>query len=303
MNFESSHERHDRRVRASRRQFYCGLVALGMALPCGAQNSDPAHEDWLVLFNGRNLDGWTPKITGHELGDNFANTFRVENGLLQVRYDGYDKFNGQFGHLFYREPFSFYRLVVEYRFVGEQAPQPPGAWALRNSGAMLHSQDPHSMLRDQNFPISIEAQFLGGLSDGKARPTLNMCSPGTEIVYQGRIHPDHCLNSTSPTIDGEEWVHAEMIVLGSAQITHFVNGQQVLQYALPQFGGGAVANFDPKAKRDGELIDHGYIALQSESHPIDFRKVELLPLIGCMDPSAKNYKRYYVKSAPALCKY
>ena len=301
-------QRGQNRSRSTRGQdrraaFYCGLLVLGMALPCWAQNSDAGREEWLTLFNGRDLSGWTPKITGHDLGDNFAKTFRVEDGMIKVRYDGYRKFDGQFGHLFYRDPFSYYRLVVEYRFVGEQAPEPPGTWALRNSGAMLHCQDPKSMGRDQNFPISIEAQFLGGLSDGKPRPTLSMCSPGTEVVYEGRIFPEHCLTSSSPTLDGDQWVRAEMVVLGGAQITHFVNGQQVLQYALPQFGGGAVSNFDPKAKPDGELIDHGYISLQSESHPVDFRKVELLPLIGCMDPSAANYKKYYVKSAPALCKY
>jgi hypothetical protein len=283
--------------------FYCGVLALGIALPGWAQNKDSDREEWITLFNGRDLTGWTPKITHHDLGDNFANTFRVEDGLLKVRYDGYKAFDKQFGHLFYKDPFSYYRLVVEYRFVGEQAPQGPGAWALRNSGAMLHSQDPKTMLRDQDFPISIEAQFLGGLSDGKARPTVNMCSPGTEIVYDGRIYPEHCLNSTSPTLDGDQWVRAEMIVLGAGEIIHLVNGKEVMRYALPQFGGGAVSPFDPKAKPDGQLIEKGYISLQSESHPIDFRKVELLPLVGCMDPKARNYKRYYVKSDARQCKY
>ncbi len=289
--------------RAARAAFYCGLVGLGMALPCTAQTTAADQEEWIALFNGRDLTGWTPKITRHDLGDNFANTFRVEDGLLKVRYDGYKAFDKKFGHLFYKDPFSYYRLVVEYRFVGEQAPQGPGTWALRNSGAMLHGQDPKTMLRDQDFPISIEAQFLGGLSDGKARPTANMCSPGTEIVFDGKIYPEHCLESTSPTLDGDQWVRAEMVVLGAGEIIHYVNGKEVLRYSLPQFGGGAVSPFDPKAKPDGQLIDHGYISLQSESHPIDFRKVELLPLVGCMDQKAKNYKRYFVKSDSKQCKY
>ena len=283
--------------------FYFGLIALSTSVSASAQTNDPDREEWITLFNGRDLTGWTPKITHHDLGDNFANTFRVEDGLLKVRYDSYKTFDTQFGHLFYKDPFSYYRLVVEYRFVGDQVAGGPGAWALRNSGAMLHCQDPKSMLRDQDFPISIEAQFLGGLSDGKARPTVNMCSPGTEIVFNGHIYPEHCLNSTSPTLDGEQWVRAEMVVLGSGEIIHYVNGKEVLRFALPQFGGGAVSPFDPKAKPDGQLIDHGYISLQSESHPIDFRKVELLPLIGCMDSKARNYKRYYVKSDASQCKY
>jgi hypothetical protein len=192
---------------------------------------------------------------------------------------------------------------VDYRFVGNQAPGHPGAWAFRNSGAMLHSPDPRTMPRDQTFPISIEAQFLGGRGDGKPRSTANMCSPGTEIVYQGTIYPDHCLNSQSKTFDGDQWVRAELVVHGSGNITHYVNGEKVLEYSQPQFGGGVVDNYDTTVKLDGRLIDGGYISLQSESHPIDFRKVELLNLAGCTDKAAINYKSYYVKAVPEECKF
>lgn len=265
----------------------------------------PAPEaDWIQLFNGRDLSGWTPKITHHDLGDNFADTFRVEKGVVQVRYDKYPPtFENRFGHLFYRTPYSYYRLVVEYRIVGEQAKGGPGSWALRNSGVMVHSQDPRSITREQDFPISIEVQFLGGNSDGKQRPTMNVCTPGTEIVVNGSLYPDHCLSSTSRTFDGDQWVRAELLVLGAGQITHFVNGEKVLDYALPQFGGGVVHNHDPAAQPTGKLIEGGYIALQSESHPVDFRKVALLNLAGCMDSKASNYRAYYVKSEPAACKY
>jgi hypothetical protein len=159
------------------------------------------------------------------------------------------------------------------------------------------------MTKEQDFPISIEAQFLGGLSDGKPRPTLSMCSPGTEIVYKGEIYPKHCLPSASKTYDGDQWLQIELIVIGGAHITHIVNGENVLEYSLPQIGGGVVANFDPKAKPDGELISGGYLALQSESHPIDVRKIELLDLEGCMDPKAKNYRKYFVHSMPKSCTY
>lgn len=289
--------------RTARSGCFVFILAALSAGAAAAETPAAGEEEWIVLFNGRDLDGWTPKITGHALGDNVANTFRVEDGLLKVRYDQYKAFDGRFGHLFYKAPFSYYRLVVEYRFVGEQAPKGPGGWALRNSGVMLHSQDPRTMGREQDFPISIEAQFLGGLSDGKARPTMSVCTPGTEVVYQGAIYPKHCLSSTSKTFDGDQWVRAEVLVLGSAQITHFVNGEKVLEYALPQFGGGDVSHFDPAAKPDGKLIEGGYLSLQSESHPIDIRKVELLDLAGCMDRGADNYKRYYVKSVPERCVY
>lgn len=280
------------------------FLLLAVLLAGSAAAETPAEkEEWISLFNGRDLAGWTPKIAGHALGDNFANTFRVEDGLLKVSYDQYESFGKKFGHLFYKDPFSYYRLVVEYRFVGEQAPHGPGVWALRNSGAMLHSPHPRTMGLNQDFPISVEVQFLGGLSDGKARSTMNLCTPGTDVVYEGSIYPEHCLSSASKTFDGDQWVRAEILVLGSGQITHVVNGEEVLEYALPQFGGGAVADFDPADKPDGKLIEGGYISLQSESHPIEFRKVELLNLAGCMDNSASNYKRYYVKSQPESCVY
>ena len=282
----------------------CALLTASAAL---AQSkpavTPPSPEKWIELFNGRDLSGWTPKISQHELGENFADTFRVENGVLQVRYDKYQSFGTQFGHLFYKTPYSYYRLVIEYRFVGEQAKGNPGAWAFRNSGVMVHSQDPRTMTRDQDFPISIEAQFLGGKSDGKPRPTLNMCSPGTEVVVDGKLYPEHCLSSASRTYDGDQWVRAEMVVLGAGQITHIIDGQKVLEYALPQFGGGVVNRHDPAAQPTGKLIEGGYISLQSESHPIDFRKVALLNLAGCMDRKASNYRTYYVKSEPATCQY
>jgi hypothetical protein len=283
----------------------CALLAASACLAQSQPATSPqaSQEEWIELFNGRDLTGWTPKISHHELGENFADTFRVENGVLQVRYDKYENFGTQFGHLFYQTPYSYYRLIVEYRFVGEQAKGHPGTWAFRNSGVMVHAQDPRTMTRDQDFPISIEAQLLGGKGDGESRPTMNMCSPGTEVVVDGRLYPEHCLNSRSRTYDGDQWVRAEMVVLGAGQITHIIDGEKVLEYALPQYGGGVVNNHDPAAQPVGELIEGGYIALQSESHPIDFRRIALLNLAGCMDPKASNYRTYYVKSEPATCQY
>lgn len=266
-----------------------------------ANGANGSSEDWIPLFDGRSLAGWTPKITGHALGDNYADTFRVEDGVLKVDYEGYAAFEQRFGHLFYARPFSYYRLRIDYRFTGVQAPEGPGGWAVRNSGVMVHAQSPESMPVAQDFPISIEAQFLGGLSDGAPRPTANVCTPGTEIVFRGSLYPQHCLAAQAPTIDGDQWVTVEVEVLGGAQISHRVNGELVLAYQLPQIGGGVVHNFDPAAKPDGRLLDTGYIALQSESAPIEFRRVELLNLEGCMKPEDPNYRTYFVRSDSSAC--
>ncbi|HMS55356.1 MAG TPA: DUF1080 domain-containing protein [Fimbriimonadaceae bacterium] len=234
---------------------------------------------WIPLFNGKDLDGWTPKIKGYELGRNYGNTFRVRDGKIIVAYDWYGgKFANKFGHLFYKEPFSHYRLKVEYRFVGEQLPDGPG-WAYRNSGVMVHGQDPKTIRLDQDFPVSIEFQFLGApqippTSKPLERHTGNLCTPGTNVVLGGKLHTQHCTDSTSATIFGDLWATAEIEVHGSGKITHFINGVKVLEYEQPQYDPN-----DADAKgliKDGDLlINEGTISLQSESHPIEFRKVEL----------------------------
>jgi hypothetical protein len=204
---------------------------------------------------------------------------------MKVGYSGYKAWNDQYGHIFYKEKFSAYLLVVEYRFTGEQIEGGPG-WAWRNSGAMLHSQSPQSMGLDQDFPISLEAQFLGG--DGKTeRSTLNLCTPGTNVFMDGKLFTPHCVNSSSKTFHGDQWVRAEMLVLGDSVIKHRINGQTVLEYTKTQIGGGNVSDHIPAVKIDGQPLKEGYISLQSESHPVEFRTVKLFNLQKYMDKPEK----------------
>ena len=154
----------------------------------------------------------------------------------------------------------------------------------------------------RNWPISIEFQLLTGLGDGVARPTGNMCSPGTDVMFKGKIDDRHCIPSTSKTFEGNQWVKGEIIVLGDSLITHIINGDTVLQYSKPQIGGGVVANYDPAIKQDGKLLTEGFIALQSEGQPVDFKNIKILNLVGCMDPSSKNYRPYFVKSNKDACR-
>jgi hypothetical protein len=231
---------------------------------------------WIELFNGKDLTGWHPKITGYALDENFGNTFRVEDGVIKVSYEKYDSFNERFGHLFYKQPYSYYLFTMEYRFVGQQAQGGPG-WALRNSGVMLHCQDPNTMTKDQDFPISLEVQLLGG--DGtNTRTTANLCTPGTEVMMNGKLITDHCINSASETFHGDQWVALSIVALGDSIITHYVNGKEVISYEKPTIGGGVVSNHDPAVKKDGAVISSGYISLQSESHPVEFRNIRLMDL-------------------------
>jgi hypothetical protein len=254
----------------------CFALALTLLLPLSlAQAEQPAAQgEWQQLFNGKNLDGWTPKIRYHKLGENHADTFRVENGLLKVGYAGYDKFDETFGHLFYKDSFSNYILRVEYRFVGEQATGGPG-WALRNSGMMIHGEQPELMTKDQDFPTSIEVQLLGGPGKGD-RPTANLCTPGTNVVMQGKLLTRHCTTSKSKTYHGDQWVVAEVEVHGSGEVIHRVNGEEVLRYAQSQLDPRDAHARELIEKQGGEkLLSGGTISLQSESHPVEFRKVEL----------------------------
>ncbi|MBB5623674.1 hypothetical protein HDE69_004761 [Pedobacter cryoconitis] len=245
-------------------------------------NQSSAQKGWIDLFNGKDLKDWNIKISKHNYNENYANTFRVEDGLMKVSYDGYKDFDQQYGHIFYKKPFSYYLLKITYRFVGEQAKGGEG-WAYRNSGAMLHGQAPETMLKDQDFPISVEGQLLGG--DGTHdRHTSNVCTPGTQIVYEGKLFTPHCLDSRSKTYAGDQWVTAEFLVLGDSVIKHIIDKEVVLEYTKPQIGGGNVSNYDPKIKVDGKALTGGYISLQSESHPIEFKKVRLYNL----EPYAKN---------------
>ena len=251
--------------------------------------------DWQAIFNGRNLDGWVVKLAHHEVGDNYGNTFRVENGLIRVMYDKYTDFGARFGHLFYKQKLSHYVVSVEYRFFGEQMKGGPG-YARLNSGVMIHSQAPETILKDQDWPISVEAQLLAG-----NRTTMNVCTPGTEIFMHGEMVKAHCTNSTSKIYPDNDWVTVQVEVLGSERVRHLIDGQTVLEYEKPMIGGGVATGYDPAIKKDGTILDAGYIALQAESQPVEFRNVRLLNLSGCMDRSSPAYRTYFVHRDDSKC--
>lgn len=240
---------------------------------------------WIELFDGKDLNGWDIKIAGYPLNDNFANTFRVEDSLLKVSYDGYDSLRGRYGHIFYKQKFSAYLLVADYRFYGDQVKGGPG-WAYLNNGLMLHCQSPESMALNQDYPISIECQLLG--SDSLVtRTNANVCTPGTNIMMDGKLITDHCTNSSSKPCPRDEWTHVEALVLGDSIIKQIVGTDTVLVYEKPTIGGGVVNNYDPAYKKDGQPLKEGYIALQSESMPTEFKRVALFDLGPYMNDPAK----------------
>jgi hypothetical protein len=250
------------------------LTSVGYAAENKAKEAKT--EKWIQLFNGKDLKDWKIKIRGYDLGDNHNNTFRVEDGLLKVSYDKYKNFDEKFGHIFHKDSFSHYRLRVEYRFVGKQVPGGPG-WAFRNNGIMLHCQSPESMSKDQSFPVSLETQLLGGKGSGN-RTTANLCTPGTHVVMDGKLVTKHCVNSKSKTYHGDQWVTVEVEVRGNKIIKHIIEGQTVFSYTKPQLDEKDEDAAKLIKAGHKKMVDRGFISFQAESHPTEFRKIELLKL-------------------------
>lgn len=256
---------------------YCFLAATFLLVSFSFKNKEKSKDGWISLFNGKNLDGWVVKIHHHDVGDNYANTFRVVDGKIQVNYDGYKEFNNRYGHLFYKTPFSSYHLKFEYRFTNQWMKDAPN-YTYRNSGVMFHSQDPKTILKEQDWPISVEYQILADAGDGQPRPTGNMCSPGTEVFFKGKMDPNHCIDSSSKTYNWDEWVSGELIVYRDSLIIHIVNGEKVLEYTKPQIGGGVANGFDPAVKIDKKPLTEGFIGLQAEGQGIEFKEIKIKKL-------------------------
>ncbi len=254
------------------------LVAMVVIANLGSACASDIEDDWTPLFNGKDLSGWTVKIVGSDVGDDPLNTFRVEDGLLTVSYENYNELDDRFGHLFYQEQYSHYELRVVYRFTGSQVPGAPD-WAYKNNGIMLHSQSPQSMLKDQDFPISLEAQLLGGNGIDE-RPTANLCTPGTHVVIDGTLIEQHCTNSNARTVHTDEWVTLYLLVLGDSLIAHIIDGDTVLSYTRPVVGGADSLALASAGLQEGQPLSRGYIAIQSESHPTQFREISIRVLPG-----------------------
>jgi hypothetical protein len=297
------------------RIFFPCLAMIIAILLTGCSSGRPAPaagEEWIRLFNGKDLSGWDIKIAGRPLNENYKNTFRVEDGALRVAYDQYQRFENKFGHIYHQIPYSYYKLRFQYRFIGSHVADAP-VWADRNSGIMVHSQSAKSLNMDQEFPVSLEMQLLTGIGDTPT-PTGNICTPGTQVHINGSLNRNHCINSTSRTYKGEAWVSGEIQVFGDSLVRHIIEGDTVLTYTKPTIGGGFLGNNVSWASahitdsafwiaRADSPLKEGYIALQAESQPVDFRNLELLDLVGCMDVKASNYKDYYVKPENSRCKY
>ncbi|SVA38449.1 uncharacterized protein METZ01_LOCUS91303 [marine metagenome] len=262
-------------------------ICITISLATTQDLSNIPDSAWVQLFNGKNMDGWNYHFSGQEYNVDPQKTLRVEDSILKVDYSNYDNWNGAFGHFARDEVYSYYIFAVEYRFVGDQTPGGPD-WALRNNGIMFHSESMRSMGKNQNFPISVEAQLLQRGTDEKPTAVINLCNGASNTTASEKPNCNQEMAAISIP-HKNSWVRAEVLVLSDSIAKFILNGDTLGVYS--QF----------KYLSDGKPVKEGRIALQAESHPTDFRKIEVVNLVGCMDTTAINYKPYLFKHDPDSC--
>lgn len=287
------------------------MLKLGLFLAASVALSVPAAgaEDsaWVSLINDANLEGWTPYFQKTGLR-NTDSVFRVTpEGWLHVNIT-VDYNTTGFGHLFYtKRKYSYYMVRAWYRFpANTYGPNWSMGWNRENNGLMLHSQEPSTM-NGKDFPTSIEVQLLGKNNEQnggekakgfKYATTANMCSPGTFVAYGGNNnytahctaaqYPDAWKNTEIPWEDPQGWSDITVRVLADSLVQHFIHGVKVFEYS--------------RIRQDnGTPLREGYLSVQAEGTSTQFKTLEVLDLVGCMDQANPAFRSYFVKNDPAAC--
>ena len=251
--------------------FMTMLLVLSLAAAsfsaCSAHAAEPTVGKWIDIFNGKDLDGWTPKITGHALDENYADTFQVRDGLLTVSYDKYEKFDNKFGHLFYQHAFSLPH-PPQYRFTASRPSAAPAGF--RNSGIRVHCQDPATMTKDQNFLFRSRSNSSAATAVTNAPPAP--CTPGTRRQEWQARYQFHCINSTSDTFHGDQWVTAES--KSAAAKSSDISSTARLFLNTPARSLTRAMAMPRAADNAGTMLSKGWISLQAESHPVQFRNIK-----------------------------
>ena len=262
--------------------------ALGIAVAAGQKPAD--QKDWIQLFNGKNLDGWVPKIRGYDLGVNYADTFRVADGMLKASYDKYTALRGQV-----RASVLHAAEILALHHRG-------GVPLRRRAGAGRADLGRPQQRPDAPQPGRGDDGEGSGFSDLGRGAAARRPAERQAAIDGKRVHARHA--DLHERHDGERPLHElEVGDVSPAKAGYASRSRSAAASASrtggrtdrarvrqPTIGGGEVTAFDPKVKVDGTLLTEGYIAIQGESHPTDFRKIELLNLSGCMDPKSPKYK-------------
>lgn len=265
---------------------------------------------WVSLINGKNLDGWTSYFSSRKLAQPLINpdsTFGVTpegwlNVNIHLKYD-----STKVGHLFYTQrKLSYYMVRAVYRFTSDVlGPGWTGADNIQNNGFMIHCPAPSAM-NYADFPTSVEVQLVGPkntffnrdlVSQGwKYATSMNLCLPGVTVNLNGSDLSSNChhanypaawKNTEIPWEDKDGWSDATARVLGDSLIQHFIHGVKVHEYS--------------RIRKGGQPLKEGYLAIQAEGSSTQFKTMQLLDLVGCMDKTSPAYRTYFVKHDAAAC--
>lgn len=225
-------------------------------------------DGWVNLFNGKDLTGWVPLIHKSKVGENYMDTFRADsvNKVIRIAYDKYpnQSFDGRIGNLYYNKRLTNYRVRVTYRFIEPQAKNPV-SWGRNNSALMIFAVDPYTITGDPQLPPMIELQLLGSPSAG-GTTSPNYCDLGGMSMQQ---HSARCGNNGSGKAPNpaNQWttVEAEVHVTGVTKV-----------FQLPDTTNPAQTMSGPRYMN--QAVTGGFVALQSESQPIEFKDILLKEL-------------------------
>ncbi|MCC7523340.1 MAG: DUF1080 domain-containing protein [Chitinophagaceae bacterium] len=224
-----------------------------LLLPLGLRSQSASYS----LFNGRDLSGWHIDVPEMDTNATARNPFIVRNGLLV-------SLGTPNGHLITDAVYQNFRLQVEYRFAGK-----PG-----NCGVLVFASTPRSLY--QMFPKSIEVQMMHknagdfwcivedievpdmekrrgprsewGITEGKKRRILNLTDGSEKPLGEWNTMIVECLNNNVRV-----WVNDDLVNDGFNCTAH-----------------------------------KGQIALQAEGAEVEFRKVELTPILALSDKRNKR---------------
>jgi hypothetical protein len=216
------------------------------------------------LFNGRDLSGWCVALEGRRPGEDPNGVFRVSDGVMRVSGE-------ETGGIVSEKSYRDYVLRVEYRWVGKSVGSRLGMAA--DTGVLYHSQG-EMFAWNGLWMRSFECNILRGrtgdfiiVSDKGAPVRYAATVEGRVVADEANISNWFRLGSWANTEDTPdvfperrygEWNRLEIVCDGS-RVEHWLNDVLVFE----------AENLTPS---------QGRIQIQSEGHPVEFRRIDLKAL-------------------------
>jgi hypothetical protein len=221
------------------------LAVLAMLLILASAARAGEYRD---IFDGKSLDGWVVEGTAKDKMGRMM--WSVSDGRIVCLGEG-------FGFLRYdRREFSDFTLRVEYRFIPASGGKPPA-----NSGLGIRTGrfDPARSRETRPSYAAFEVQLL----DDAGRPPS---AHGTGSLYRYKSP------TANPARPAPEWNIIEVACAGP-RIAIRLNGRAILEADQSELADVKTKPSAAPAPKDKPRA--GYVALQSHSGRVEFRKVQI----------------------------